>query len=164
MSNDPKVYLSASEGKYRVIQGGVPISADKRTAAEALAVADHFRLKVSDKMWDGDAGRWRSLRGARDPRPLGKRRGRGSVTAGRSRQSLRRRDPASEYPAGITRADLERQTKPLLEEAFRADPYLTDEIVRRIFGHSTFTWSRVTVPQIRALRRAIYPLVLEARG
>jgi hypothetical protein len=74
------------------------------------------------------------------------------------------RDPSAGYPAGITRANLEQQTKPLLEETFRADPHLTEEIVRRVFGRSTFVWPRATVLQLRALRRAIYPLVLEARG
>lgn len=59
--SEPKVYLSRSAGKYRVIQQGMPISGDKSSAAEALAVADHFKLKVSDKMWDGDVGDWRPL-------------------------------------------------------------------------------------------------------
>ena len=60
-SADPKVYLSSSEGRYRIIQGGVPISPDKRSAEEALAIAKSFNLKVSDRMWDGDAGEWRKL-------------------------------------------------------------------------------------------------------
>lgn len=61
---EPKVYLSTSEGKFRVISQGLPISVDKRTAAEALAAAEQFKLKVSDRMWDGDAGQWRPLQGA----------------------------------------------------------------------------------------------------
>lgn len=55
---DPAVYLSSSEGRHRVIQHGLPISADKATAREALQVAEHFKLKVSDRVWDGDNGRW----------------------------------------------------------------------------------------------------------
>lgn len=67
--SDPEVYLSRSatplhpEGQYRVIQGGVPISPDKATAEEALAVARHYKLKVSDRMWDGDVGQWIPLMG-----------------------------------------------------------------------------------------------------
>ncbi len=57
--NDSKVYLSMSEGRYRVIQGGMSISADMHTAGEALAVAKRFGLPVSVSMWDGDAGKWR---------------------------------------------------------------------------------------------------------
>jgi len=57
----PKVYLSASDGKYRVISQGIPISPDKRTAAEALEAATRFKLRVADQMWDGDAGAWRPL-------------------------------------------------------------------------------------------------------
>lgn len=58
---DPLVYLSSSEGKFRVIEGGMPISADKPTAAEALAAAAYFGLKVSAELyWDGDAGEWRA--------------------------------------------------------------------------------------------------------
>lgn len=53
-----KAYLSVSEGKYRVICQGVPISADKDTAAAALAVAKQFRIKLSERMWDGDASVW----------------------------------------------------------------------------------------------------------
>ena len=59
---DPPVYLSVSEGRFRVIERGMPISADKKTAAEALAVAAQFGLKVSDQIWDGDKGRWVSAR------------------------------------------------------------------------------------------------------
>ena len=58
---DPKVYLSFSEGTYRVIHQGVPISANKPTAREALQVAEHFKLKVSDRVWLGDSGQWGSL-------------------------------------------------------------------------------------------------------
>lgn len=53
---EPAVYLSFSEGQYRVILHGMPVCADKRTAEEALRVAIQFKLKVSDRMWDGDAG------------------------------------------------------------------------------------------------------------
>ena len=55
---DPPVYLSVSEGRYRVISHGLPISADKTSARDALAVATHFGLKVSDRVWYGDKGEW----------------------------------------------------------------------------------------------------------
>lgn len=115
MSSDPKVYLSSSEGKFRVIQGGVPISADKRTAAEALAVAEHFRLKVSDKMWDGDAGTWRSRSTVRDHRRPAKR----------ERPSRTRRDaPASSRGGDPTVAKLDRLTKSLDSAATEWRAYL----------------------------------------
>lgn len=60
--SDPKVYLSMSEGKYRVIQQGVPISPDKHSAETALAAASKWKLQVSDRMWNGDTGEWQPLR------------------------------------------------------------------------------------------------------
>lgn len=58
----PKVYLSASEGKYRVIVQGMPVSADKPTKAEALAAAASLKVTgLSDQMWDGDKGEWCTL-------------------------------------------------------------------------------------------------------
>ena len=53
-----KVYLSTSGGKYRVISQGAPISADKSTREDALSVAARFRLEVSPRVWNGDAGRF----------------------------------------------------------------------------------------------------------
>ena len=67
---DPDVYLSFSEGKYRVIDHGVPISADKATSDEALAVAKHYNLAVSNMMWNGDIGQWAPL-WTRGPAPGG---------------------------------------------------------------------------------------------
>ena len=55
---DPSVYLSASEGRYRVIQQGMPISRDMATPEEALSAASRFRLTVADRAWDGDRGEW----------------------------------------------------------------------------------------------------------
>ena len=53
---NPKVYLSTSEGTFRVISQGLPISPNKPTAAEALHVAKLYNLKVADVMWNGDRG------------------------------------------------------------------------------------------------------------
>jgi len=88
---DPEVYLSFSEGRYRVIQHGVPISADKATAEEALQVARQFGLTVSNKMWNGDIGQWAPLwraGPATQPPPPPGRRGRHLKT--RARPATRR--------------------------------------------------------------------------
>jgi len=55
---NPSINLSASEGRYRVIQQGMPISRDMTSPQEALGVASHFRLTVADRAWDGDRGEW----------------------------------------------------------------------------------------------------------
>ena len=65
---DPKVYLSFSGGKYRVIDQGMPLGRDELDAADALATAARFKLKVSDRMWDGDAGQWVARPAAPAPR------------------------------------------------------------------------------------------------
>jgi hypothetical protein len=51
-------YLSMSGGKFRVIQDGLPISVDKDTAADALAVAHLRGLAIGSDMWNGDLGRF----------------------------------------------------------------------------------------------------------
>jgi len=56
MKKDPAVYLSKSEGRFRVICQGVPVSNDKATEAEALEAAKG--LAVDSMAWDGDEGRW----------------------------------------------------------------------------------------------------------
>lgn len=60
---DPPVYLSRSGGRFRVIDRGVPICSDQATEGEALAIAKSWTrgshvYTVSDRMWDGDAGKW----------------------------------------------------------------------------------------------------------
>ncbi len=55
---EPKVH------RFRVINHGVPISPDKKTASEALATARQFNMKVSEHAWDGDKGEWVSLASA----------------------------------------------------------------------------------------------------
>ena len=59
----PRTYLSTSGGKYRVISQGSPISADKTTPEEALAVCKAFPIWVEQpaKMWNGDEGRFVEL-------------------------------------------------------------------------------------------------------
>jgi hypothetical protein len=97
---DPQVYLSFSDGKYRVIRQGSPISADKTTSEEALQVARQFGLKVAGDMWNGDIGQWVPLwrSGARES---GRRRAGGS-TATESRRRTVVRDFIAVDPSGRT--------------------------------------------------------------
>ncbi len=64
----------------------------------------------------------------------------------------------------MTRNDLEKAARDLLEESFRTDPVGTEETVLRVLGRPVFAWSLLTIRELRALRRAIYPTVLEGRG
>ena len=59
----PPAYLSRSEGKYRVIAQGLPLCADKQTAAEATAAATAQRVKLAPVYWDGDAAEWKPIEG-----------------------------------------------------------------------------------------------------
>ena len=64
----------------------------------------------------------------------------------------------------MTRDDWEQATRALYEEAWRADPYHVEEITHALFGSDVFVWPRLRMPQLHALRRALLPTVLEARG
>ncbi len=71
----------------------------------------------------------------------------------------------------VTREFLEQDTRKLYEEALKADPIRTEENTQAVLGavgkvsrSGVFVWTRLTVRELRALRRAIYPTVLEARG
>jgi len=59
----PPAYLSRSEGKYRVIAQGLPLCADKATAAEATAAATAQRVKLAPVYWDGDSAEWKPIEG-----------------------------------------------------------------------------------------------------
>ena len=59
----PPAYLSRSEGKYRVIAQGLPLCADKATAAEATAAATAQRVKLAPVFWDGDSATWKPCEG-----------------------------------------------------------------------------------------------------
>ena len=59
----PPAYLSRSEGKYRVIAQGLPLCADKATAAEATAAAHAQRVKLAPVYWDGDSAAWKPIEG-----------------------------------------------------------------------------------------------------
>ncbi len=68
-----------------------------------------------------------------------------------------------------TKADLVAAAKALWEEAFAADPYRTEENTKAALGDKVgeggvFVWDRLTIPELHALRRVLYPTVLEARG
>lgn len=51
-------HLSFSDGHYRIVHMGVPVCADKNSLAEALRVADQFRLELLSVAWNGDLGKW----------------------------------------------------------------------------------------------------------
>lgn len=64
---------------------------------------------------------------------------------------------------------LEQAARELWEEAHAADRYRTEENTKavlhgKVSESGVFVWSRLTVAELRALRRAVYPLVLEVRG
>lgn len=63
--SDPTTYLSTSDGKFRVINQGQPVTVDKPSAKEALSAAAKCsaRCFVADGMtvWDGDTSSWRDL-------------------------------------------------------------------------------------------------------
>lgn len=54
----PRTYLSQSEGKWRVVHNGLPLCADKDSAAECLPVAKQFNLTLDDLYWNGDLGQF----------------------------------------------------------------------------------------------------------
>jgi hypothetical protein len=64
---------------------------------------------------------------------------------------------------------LEQAARELWEEAHAADRWRTEENTKAVLGdkvsaNGIFVWSRLTVAELRALRRAVYATVLEARG
>lgn len=55
---DPRVYLSTSEGRWRVISQGVPLCADTDEVT-ARALAARFKWDISHgRVWNGDKGEW----------------------------------------------------------------------------------------------------------
>ena len=50
-------YLSFSEGKYRIIVGGMPICVDG-TLQNALLAARAMKVSVKPEAWNGDRGEW----------------------------------------------------------------------------------------------------------
>lgn len=56
----PQTYLSGVPGKsWSIIHQGMPICADKESAWDALAAADHFNLTVyPGAYWNGSTGLW----------------------------------------------------------------------------------------------------------
>ena len=65
---------------------------------------------------------------------------------------------------GVSKAELVRQTKPLLEEAFKADRFHTEEVIQRVLGREVFVWDSLSVRELTALRRGIMSTVLATRG
>ena len=50
-------YISFSEGKYRIIVGGMPICVDG-TLQNALLAARAMKVSVKPEAWNGDLGEW----------------------------------------------------------------------------------------------------------
>lgn len=60
--NDPAVYLSTSDGAWRVIHRGSPLCADHPDRLQAIKCALAFGYsEASLPIWDGDAGAWRAV-------------------------------------------------------------------------------------------------------
>lgn len=58
---EPRIYLSVSDGGYRVINQGLPVSADKTNKTEALEAAVAAGIKITDidsMAWIGNQGVW----------------------------------------------------------------------------------------------------------
>jgi hypothetical protein len=67
---------------------------------------------------------------------------------------------------GVSKSELIRQTKPLLEEAFRVDPYDTEEYLKVALGPTkgrAFAWDNLSLDELARVRRAIYPIIMRSR-
>jgi hypothetical protein len=64
----------------------------------------------------------------------------------------------------LTRADLTDHARRVWEEAYAADPWHTEEVTMKIVGRDVFAWDNLTLLQIKTLSRALFPLVMMARG
>lgn len=65
---------------------------------------------------------------------------------------------------GVTKAELERQTKSLYEEVFAIDPVYTEEVTDAVLGVKAWVWSNCTVRQLTAIRRCLFAAALHGRG
>ena len=85
----PKCYLSTSDGRWRVISGGLQVCADKPSRDEAMATARALKLTPT-ALWDGDAGVFKEI----DAEPTVADCAAGAAgRPGRGRRSRRRRGP-----------------------------------------------------------------------
>lgn len=82
-----------------------------------------------------------------------------------------RRDPGDKVRGphwfkkyGIDRPELIRQTRPLYEEAYKADPHYVEELTRAVTGHEVFAWDNLDLKQLSALRRGLLLVVSASRG
>lgn len=67
---------------------------------------------------------------------------------------------------GISKSELIRQTKPLLEESFSIDPYDTERYLEVVLGpvrSRAFVLDNLTREELALVRRAIYPIVMRSR-
>lgn len=71
----------------------------------------------------------------------------------------------------MTKEELLSDTRKLWREAYAADPYHVDEIMRAVLSPSgkisadgVFAWDRLSVPELSRMRGPLYSVVLAARG
>jgi hypothetical protein len=62
---------------------------------------------------------------------------------------------------GVSKDFLVAETKKLVEEAFSIDPYLTEDNLQAVLGRTVFAYHLLTVRELTAVRRALFPIVLE---
>lgn len=65
---------------------------------------------------------------------------------------------------GVSKEFLVEETKKLVEEAFHIDPYRTEENLQAVLGRTVFAYHMLTMRELTAVRRALFPLVLEGRS
>lgn len=66
-----------------------------------------------------------------------------------------RQSPSAAATWHVTRAEIERQTRKLYEEAHQVDSVRVEEATRVVTGHDAFAWSGLSVEQLSGLRRVL---------
>jgi hypothetical protein len=64
----------------------------------------------------------------------------------------------------MTANELRLAAKALWEEAFALDEHGTTATTHKVLGRDVWVWTTLTVREAHALRRAVYPTILEGRG
>jgi hypothetical protein len=53
-TQEPKTYLSNTDGQWRVIWKGIPLNADTTDRARAEAIAIKYKIKLPSVIWNGE--------------------------------------------------------------------------------------------------------------
>ena len=64
----------------------------------------------------------------------------------------------------LSKDEIRRVARTLWEESYAADPIRTMENTAAVLSREVFAWDLLTVRELNALRRAVFPCVLEARS